>query len=552
MPRILRQLLVFVLGTLATVILLEVVLAGGQWAFVRWQTAQNLAALEEGRGEVRILTIGESTTAVAGDEDGRMLVPHTSYPVQLERILQERAPDIDWQVINIGMMGGTTPAVLEMLGPAVDRYEPHIIIAMMGIKDTPDLGMPGAVDLPWPLSRLHSVDLLLRLLEDRELRENELLTEVESIEDLPEGVRPGRTQLRKFVREIRLDEQSPAYAALGDLELATYLWFIQRHARAEAILRDVIATHDVGYNLLARVLVTNGEHERAWALLETAIEKHPDEAMYRVSLIEALVEQGALDRAEAVLAEAVQGSFVGGAYVANELHLVEALVHKAGARYDEALAALDAVDQQVSPTEAQRKWWVSQRTSLKSRRGAVCLDMGDLPCAAAQLEEAVKASPGDHANMWLLSKVYRAQGEFDKEAALRRELLTVSGRMAEYHELAKLFRQTGHAERVPALFDEAVAGIPSLRESHTHLYELSRQRGIHVVVMQYPTFSLEDLHKYAPPAPGVSFVDNARVFQADPDGYFHEPGFPHSFSHYTKQGAEVLAEHVADHLLTLR
>ena len=89
MPRFVRQLLVLCLGTLATVVLLEVVLAGGQWAFVRWQAAQNLSALEGGRGEVRILTIGESTTAVAGDDDGRMLVPHTAYPVQLEQVLRD-------------------------------------------------------------------------------------------------------------------------------------------------------------------------------------------------------------------------------------------------------------------------------------------------------------------------------------------------------------------------------------------------------------------------------------------------------------------------------
>jgi hypothetical protein len=67
--------------------------------------------------------------------------------------------------------------------------------------------------------------------------------------------------------------------------------------------------------------------------------------------------------------------------------------------------------------------------------------------------------------------------------------------------------------------------------------------------MQYPSFSLDLLHQYAPPAPGVTFIDNEHLFDADPDRYFFSPTFPNSFSHYTDQGAELLAEHVADAVL---
>jgi hypothetical protein len=118
-------------------------------------------------------------------------------------------------------------------------------------------------------------------------------------------------------------------------------------------------------------------------------------------------------------------------------------------------------------------------------------------------------------------------------------------------ELAKLFRQMGHGDQVGPLFDEAVATIPSLRDSHARLYALTRANGTHLVVMQYPSFSLDHLHKYAPPADHVSFVDNERVFATDPDACFHEPGFPHSFSHYTAHGARLLAMNVADHVLGL-
>jgi hypothetical protein len=70
-------------------------------------------------------------------------------------------------------------------------------------------------------------------------------------------------------------------------------------------------------------------------------------------------------------------------------------------------------------------------------------------------------------------------------------------------------------------------------------------------VMQYPSFSLDLLHKYAPEADGVMFIDNEHIFDADPDHYFFEPRFPNSFSHYTVDGAVVLAENVADTVLAL-
>ena len=62
--------------------------------------------------------------------------------------------------------------------------------------------------------------------------------------------------------------------------------------------------------------------------------------------------------------------------------------------------------------------------------------------------------------------------------------------------------------------------------------------------MQYPSFSLDLLHQYAPPAPNVSFIDNEQVFAADPDRYWYEPSFPNSFSHYSYEGAIVVAENM--------
>lgn len=549
-----RRLAAVILGLFTTLLLLEILLVVGQSAFIRVQAQRNMNAVKGTANEVRILTIGESTTAVAGDGKTRLLVPQTAYPRQLETILASRAPEVDWTVLNYGMMGGTTPAVLELAEPAIERFKPHIIIAMMGIKDTPDHRFPAAADLPWPLSSLRTTELILRLSEDRHLRNTAVLTDIERFEDLPRSLRPGQSQLRKFVREVRLSEDSATAAAIPDLEVATYLWFIQRHRRAEAVLRSVIDTHDLGHMLLARVFITNGEPQKAYAVLEEAIVAHPDEVMPRVALVEALIEQGSLEQAAAVLAaaDAHKAPWTAHAYSLQELSIVRARLHEALGEYAAAHNVLDTVDIMQQPPSS-RDWWYPLDARAYVRRGSVCLQQDDIPCATRALEQAVSMAPGNHAYMYLLSKAYRRAGRLDDEAEQRLARLELHNRrVAEYMEMAKLLRQMGHADEEASLFDEAVAAIPSLQESHARLYALAREQGIHLVVMQYPSFSLELLHKYAPPAPGVSFIDNESVFATDPDAYFHEPGFPHSFSHYTEEGARVLATHVADHILSLR
>ena len=541
------RLTALVLGLVSTLVCIELLVIGGQWAFVRLQEHRNRAALSGAEGEVRVLTIGESTTAVAGNAEGTLLIPHTAYPAQLATRLESRDPQRNWKVFNMGMMGGTTPAILETLEPALEEFDPHVVVAMMGIKDTPAQRMPDMEHVPWPLSELRTVDLFMRLREDRALRAAEVRTGIEHPEDLPEVLRPGRSQLRKYVREVRLEDGSPA---IPELELATYLWFIQRHTRAIDILHQTIERYELGRILLARVHVTNAEPDAAFAVLEEGIRRHPDEAMLRVALVEALLEHGQPERAETVLDESRGQTWASGDFAQQELVLAEARIAHARSDEPQAQALLDSVDTGARPPTSH-KWWIDLSTRVAVLRGSICLEQGDLPCAVKALEQAVQEAPGDHANMWLLSKAYRQSGRFDDEARVRRSLLTVKGRLAEYMELAKLFRQMGHNEQVGALFDEAVETIPSLRESHRRLYEITGERGIHLVVMQYPSFSLEDLHKYAPEAPHVSFVDNAQVFAADPDACFHEPGFPHSFSHYTAFGAGILADHVADHLLSL-
>jgi tetratricopeptide (TPR) repeat protein len=543
-----RKILSLLLGTIATLVLFEVGLGLSYKAFVAWQHKENSEISEADEGEIRILAIGESTTAVAGDGTGQILVTSTAYPAQLQRILNERQSNVRFRVLNNGIMGGDTAGTLDMLEPAIDEFEPDLIIAMMGIKDkagtTPSISLAPS---GW-IQNLHLAKLASWVHESFWLRETERPFEISSLEDLPESLRPGKAHLVKYIRESRMTEGASELDAIDDLTVSIYLWYIGRHRRAETLLRETIDTYDVGYNVLARVLATDGRRAEADALLEKAIAEHPSESMYRVTLAELYTEEKRFEDAERLLVDATTS---GQEYMLPnraEVYLAMAQASVALAKGDAAgsLALLESVEPRRGGT---RFFLPPQSFVWSTSMGETHAALENWDQAKEHLERAVQQHPKYAATMWSLAKVYRKTGEIEKEEALRRKVLADTERVADYFELAKLFMLQGEAERIPSLFDEAVAMVPSLRTSHEQLYEVAESRGIALMVMQYPSFSLEMLHKYAEVRSEVIYIDNEFVFAEDPDGYFYEPRFPHAFSHYTLSGSKVLGAHVADHVM---
>ncbi len=72
----------------------------------------------------RILVLGESTTAGT-----------RNWPYYLERILNERSRKRAYKVFNAAVPGVTTPYLLAGIERKLDAFDPHLVIAMMGIND---------------------------------------------------------------------------------------------------------------------------------------------------------------------------------------------------------------------------------------------------------------------------------------------------------------------------------------------------------------------------------------------------------------------------------
>ena len=123
----LQKTVLIAFGMLACIIALELGMRASQFVLLSIQDYRNARAIRE-KGACRILCIGESTTAF--EEGGQ-----NCYPSQLDDILNKYGAGIKFSVINTGKPGIRTPYILTQLENDLERYDPDIIVAMIGIND---------------------------------------------------------------------------------------------------------------------------------------------------------------------------------------------------------------------------------------------------------------------------------------------------------------------------------------------------------------------------------------------------------------------------------
>jgi len=120
-----QKIALLLFGLLLGLILLEIGLRTAGFVFTYLQERDNQRSLKD-RNEYIILCLGESTTAIGGKN---------SYPRQLEKILNDRNLGTKISVINKGIVGTNTAAILSRLEEYLNSYQPDMVITMMGINE---------------------------------------------------------------------------------------------------------------------------------------------------------------------------------------------------------------------------------------------------------------------------------------------------------------------------------------------------------------------------------------------------------------------------------
>jgi len=115
-----KAVLVF-FGLCLAIIVLETGLRIGGFAILSLQEYKNLQSIKQ-KGSFRIMCLGESTT-------------QNQYPTYLEEILNQNNINIKFSVIDKGIAGIRTSSILSQLEANLDKYQPNIVITMIGIND---------------------------------------------------------------------------------------------------------------------------------------------------------------------------------------------------------------------------------------------------------------------------------------------------------------------------------------------------------------------------------------------------------------------------------
>ena len=118
-----------VVGLFLFLTFIELGLRLGGFISLSLQRYNNKLALKQ-KGAYRIMCLGESTTAMGGKD---------SYPAQLEEILNQLNIGKNFSVINMGESNINTSYILAHLEENLAKYNPNMVITMMGVGDGSDI-----------------------------------------------------------------------------------------------------------------------------------------------------------------------------------------------------------------------------------------------------------------------------------------------------------------------------------------------------------------------------------------------------------------------------
>jgi len=537
-----RRALAVLFGLVCVFLLLEGGLRVAGWVARGSQRQANARALAEG-ADIRVMCVGESTTEVGG------------YPRILEEIL-DGSSDRSYSVFNLGRSGEDSTTILAELPDNLDRFEPHVVVAMMGANDP------------------------VRTAGDRRLQGERRA--------IPDRGEPGRTGVSRFLHTARLAELlwfslvedggqgdggegwsytgpgdgAPAYrgdSAAGSGArtparpaevLATPTRIFLGEGAAGALAREPVAARglvEAGFDREGA-----GDDAAALAAFEEAAALAPDAPLARFAAGRLLCRAGRCDEGEVWLTEATA----------------------LDPRFGHGYSALGVCRDGAGEAEAADRAYAR---ALILRRGLPFLvdDAGERAGLAALYEvpgrehmlydwlgEPVDArgNPSDPRHDIERIDLLEAAGRTGELDILFAEILAGDPTLEVVRRIARYHREHDQPDREAVVAVRAEAVRAQLdrsvtRASYGQMQALLAERGIRLVVVQYPTRPLAPLVELVEWDDDVVFVDNEALFRdalaTEPyDALFWDACFG-DFGHTTERGSRLLAGNVARTVLAL-
>jgi tetratricopeptide (TPR) repeat protein len=351
-----------VIGLGIFLVILEAGLNLGGFVLLSIQEHRNILSLKAS-AQYRIMCIGESTTALGGDD---------SYPAQLERILNQINLNLRISVINKGVSRVDSSKILQQLEENLDKYKPNMVITMMGINDfngslsyVNDSGSFLNYSKTYKLIKLIWLSVTNRLSGVFQVKDRSQKEDHEYNMSFSEDV------LRKAV-ELNPDSDS-AY-----VELANFYAYGEKDAKAKELFKKAIELNprnDYAYAGLGWCYRKEGSLLKAEELFKKALELNPGNNQACVELGRYYYQQGKRSEADKLFKKALDSDpasyiDVGSFYISQD-NLVKAeevftkaiVADPADSRAYGALALL--CDETGRPEFARQYYEKSRQSQLK-------------------------------------------------------------------------------------------------------------------------------------------------------------------------------------------
>jgi len=508
-------------------IFVELLLRLGGVIFLTVQGHQNRINLGS-HGEYRILCLGESSTALGGQD---------AYPNQLEEFLNLGQSRVNFKVVNKGIPSITTTHIALHLEEYLEEYKPQIVVTMIGINDSVTISKSAnKIITEW--ERFFEYFNIYKLVKSSWLRFVAPPEEIEKESRLNSQLKKIEDQVNRFPTSENLLELAGLYRATNKFE------------NEKETLLKVVAMNPQDYEAwgyLGLHYKRLGDYEKAVPALAKMVELSPPVGDAKVGAYAQLADCYRLwqkpKESERVYLESIQYlPHHPGAYgcLAN-LYLEEKRYEEAESLYEKQfsinphavlfygklahcyrrngryLAAERLLKQaiQFNPKEAV----------LYVELGSCLLDNKKYKEAEEVLKRAIELKPKDEEglqldlNKYLLAS-YEAQGKLVEAKKLKQELTA----QQEYFN-------------------------PQTVENYQKIKDILVRGKVLFVVVQYPLQDITPLKKILSSSPDVFFVDNQKIFEeaireSSYDDYFTDR-FAGDFGHCTAKGNRLLAGNIA-------
>jgi len=528
-----QKLTLILLGAILCLILLEIGMRMAGFALTTLQDIRNRRTLAR-KATYRILCLGESTTAGGGNgQAGR-------YPHLMEIILNDRASNMTFSVVNRGIPATNTSIILDELESNLDRYQPDIVVTMMGVndewehrghflRDTSELQTFLNSSKAYKLYQylcLHLADKFDPESLGNRSREYHLFKKDELNYRLSLFFHPGNPEILYNLGTLYKDNK---YLPQAKKTLESLLRHNPDHIYAQIQLAEI---HQNEKNL-----------EQAKILYQNVLARQPENRNAQLGLAAIYQATGQIPEAENIYRKII----------------------KENPKNIQAMSGLAAVYQGYNQFPEQKQMLIktTEQDPYNPETyiflGIFYINHRNYTKAVEALQQALAISPRHQWGHLLLAQAYWENGDWKQAEQTLKQLLKhfpdfdrAQGMLSRlYHELGLSTLSERYEQSAEKFRMEHYA--PVTRRNYQAVHRILRQRGIPLVCVQYPIRRLEPLKQLFDNHDGIIFVDNEKSFKKalETKKYYDLfiNNFAGDFGHATREGNRLLAENVAGAIL---